>query len=165
MKAQYSFASYASTSRGNSAGFTLIELMITVVIATILLSIAIPLYQHQIRESRRTDARSALLELAAREERYFDTNNAYTSTASNLGYSGFGSTSYPVGNGQYYYIKSVTVTAGSGTAPPTFTLEADPIPGKGQDQDADCAKFFVDSKGDQTAQNSAGSANNATCWQ
>lgn len=151
-------------SSGRAAGFTLIELMITVVIATILLSIAIPLYLHQIRESRRTDARSALLELAAREERYFDTNNAYTNVAGNLGYSGFGSTSYPVGNGQYYYIEAVTVNAGSGTTPPTFTLEADPIPGKGQDQDTDCAKFFVDSKGDQTAQNSAGSPNNATCW-
>ncbi|MGH8170639.1 MAG: type IV pilin protein [Steroidobacteraceae bacterium] len=165
MKAENSLASPASVSRGQSAGFTLIELMITVVIAAVLLSIAIPLYQHQIRESRRTDARSALLELAAREERYFDTNNVYTSTASNLGYSGFGSASYPVGNGQYYYIKAVTVTAGSGTTPPTFTLEADPIPGKGQDQDTDCAKFLVDSKGDQTSQNSAGAANNSICWQ
>jgi len=164
MKADNMSASPRQTSRARAAGFTLVELMITVVIATILLSIAIPLYLHQIRESRRTDARSALLELAAREERYLDTNNAYTNVASNLGYSGFGSTSYPVGNGGYYYIKSVTVAAGTGTTPPTFTLEADPIPGKGQDQDADCAKFFVDSKGDQTAQNSSGAANNSTCW-
>ncbi len=156
-------ASHRPTARTRAAGFTLIELMITVVIATILLSIAIPLYLHQIRESRRTDARSALLELAAREERYFDTNNAYTTTASNLGYTGFG-TSYPVGNGQYYYIAAVTVTAGTGTTPPTFSLEADPISGKGQDLDTDCAKFFVDSKGDQTAKNSAGALNNATCW-
>lgn len=163
MKAQNIPASSPPASRGSSAGFTLIELMITVVIATILLSIAIPLYLHQMRESRRTDARSALLELAAREERYFDTNNAYTTTASNLGYSGFG-TSYPVGNGQYYYIKTPTVTAGSGTTPPTFSLEADPITGKGQDQDTDCAQFFLDSRGDQTANNSGGTANNATCW-
>ena len=163
MNAENTSASPRPASHGRSAGFTLIELMITVVIATILLSIAIPLYLHQMRESRRTDARSALFELAAREERYFDTNNAYSSTASQLGYSGFG-TSYPVGNGQYYYIKTPTVVAGTGTTPPTFTLEADPITGKGQDQDTDCAQFFVDSKGDQTAKNSGGTLNNATCW-
>ena len=148
-------------SRGRSAGFTLIELMITVVIATILLSIAIPLYLHQIRESRRTDARSALLDLAAREERYFDTNNAYTTQASNLGYSGFGS-SHPVGNGQYYYIDTPTVN--NGANPPTFTLEAQPLAGKGQDQDSDCQAFFVDSKGDETAQNSASADNSTICW-
>ena len=149
-------------AENNSAGFTLIELMITVVIATILLSIAIPLYLHQIRESRRTDARSALLELAAREERYFDTNSAYTGTAGSLGYSGFGST-YPVGNGQYYYIAS-PITFDNSANPPTFTLEADPISGKGQDQDTDCAKFLVDSKGDQTAKNSTGGDTSTTCW-
>lgn len=148
-------------SHGRSAGFSLIELMITVVIATILLSIAIPLYQHQMRESRRTDARSALLDLAAREERYFDSNNSYTNTASSLGYSGFGS-SHPVGNGQYYYL--VTPTVSNTATPPTFTLEADPISGKGQDQDTECAQFFVDSKGDQTAKNSGGTDNSATCW-
>jgi len=161
MKAENTSASARSASSGRYAGFTLIELMITVVIATILLSIAIPLYLHQIRESRRTDARSALLDLAAREERYFDTNNAYSNTASQLGYSGFGA-GYPVGSGQYYYIDTPTVN--NGATPPTFTLEAQPIPGKGQDLDSDCQAFYVDSKGDETATNSAAAANNSTCW-
>lgn len=148
-------------SRGRLAGFTLIELMIVVVIATILVSIAIPMYLHQIRESRRTDARSALLELAAREERYLDTNNAYSGTATQLGYSGFGS-SYPVGNGQYYYISTPTVV--NTANPPTFTLVAQPISGKGQDLDTDCASFKVTSTGQQSSLNSGGTDSTAICW-
>jgi type IV pilus assembly protein PilE len=135
--------------------------MIVVVIAAILLSVAIPVYLHQIRESRRTDARSALLDLAAREERYFDSNNAYSPTASNLGYSGFGS-GFPVGNGQYYYINAPTVD--NTVTPPTFTLKAQPISGKGQDLDTDCIEFTVDSKGDETAQNSGGTDTSSICW-
>lgn len=142
--------------RAHAAGFTLIELMITVVIATILLTIGFPVYLHQIRESRRTDARSALLDLAAREERYFATNSAYTATAAKLGYPGFGST-YPVGNGQYYYL---SVTVNNGVTPPLFTLVANPESGKGQDQDGDCTSFTVDSTGKQ----SATGANPASCW-
>ena len=163
MKVENTSTSSRPASGGRAAGLTLIELMITLVIATILLTIAVPLYLHQIRESRRTEARSALLDLAAREERYFDTNNAYTGTASSLGFSGFGSAN-PVGNGQYYYIAS-PITFSNTDNPPTFKLEADPMTGKGQDQDTDCAQFFVDSKGDETAKNSAGADTSATCWQ
>ena len=49
-------------------GFTLVELMVTLVVAAILATIAIPAYQNQIRESRRTEAKTALLDLAGREE-------------------------------------------------------------------------------------------------
>jgi type IV pilus assembly protein PilE len=148
------------TFRERSAGFTLIELMIVVIIATILMSVAIPLYLHQMRESRRTDARSALLELAAREERYFDSNNAYSTTATQLGYSGFGS-GYPVGNGQYYINTPTVVNTAN---PPTFSLKAQPLPGKGQDLDTDCASFTVTSAGQQSSLNSGGADSTATCW-
>lgn len=141
-----------------AAGFTLIELMITIVIATILISIAMPMYLHQIRESRRTDARSALLDLAAREERYFATNNQYSSTATDLGYQGFGS-SHPVGNGQYYYIDTPTVK--NGVNPPSFELVAHPEPSGSQAADADCTSFTVDSTGAETATG----ANSSSCWQ
>lgn len=143
------------------AGFTLIELMITVVIATILLSVAIPMYLHQLRESRRTDARSALMDLAAREERYFATNSAYTATATSLGYQGWGS-GYTVGNGAYYYIQAPTV---SNTAtPPSFSFTALPASGHGQDQDTVCASFTVDSTGKQSSKDGSGNDTSSTCW-
>ena len=45
------------------AGFTLVELMVTILIGAILLAIAVPTYQAQIRKSRRTEARNAVLDL------------------------------------------------------------------------------------------------------
>ncbi len=145
-----------------AAGFTLIELMITVVIATILLSVAIPMYLHQLRESRRTDARSALMDLAAREERYFSTNSAYTPTATSLGYQGWGS-SYTVGNGGYYYIQSPPSVSNTAT-PPSFSFTALPVSGHGQDQDTVCASFTVDSTGKQSSQDNSGNDTSSTCW-
>ena len=57
-----------------SRGMTLIELMMVVVIATILMSIAVPSYMSQVRQSRRIEAKTALLDLAGREERFFSTS-------------------------------------------------------------------------------------------
>ncbi|MBR7059557.1 MAG: prepilin-type N-terminal cleavage/methylation domain-containing protein [Neisseriaceae bacterium] len=47
---------------GKSQGFTLTELMITVAVLAILLSIAIPTYSNQQKKNRLEDARAALIE-------------------------------------------------------------------------------------------------------
>jgi len=142
-------------------GFTLIELMITVVIASILMTIAFPVYLHQIRESRRTDARSALLDLASREERYYATNNVYTDVAANLGY-----TAWPqvVGSGYYDVNQPTNINAPTATSPATFTLSATPIAGKGQDRDSDCQTFTVTQAGQESSTNSASADSSSTCW-
>src|SRR5437016_7599183 len=68
-----------------AAGFTLVELMVVVAIATILFAIAVPSYITYVRQSRRTEARTAVLDLAGREERFFSTNGAaYTGAANQL---------------------------------------------------------------------------------
>ena len=63
-----------------TTGFSLIELLIVVVILGILATIAYPSYSQWVTETRRSDAQSALVELAARQERYFSQCNSYTST-------------------------------------------------------------------------------------
>ena len=148
-----------------STGFTLIELMVTIVIATILLSIAIPSYQSQIRKSRRTEARNALLDLAAREERYFSTANTYSQTATDLGYTALGAAN-PIGSGYYY----LTVTA-SAANPATnllagYTLTAVAI--STQVNDTACQKFILNQIGQQSSVDSGGTTTtggNSTCWQ
>ena len=150
-------------SRGvREAGFTLVELMVTIVIGAILISIAVPSYQSQLRQSRRTDAKNALLDLATREERFLSLNNAYTSDSASLGY-GAGGFPQPVGSG-YYNIGTPAVTPP--TAQPVvvaaFTVTATPV--GTQTKDTQCQSFSVDSTGKQSALDSGGNDSTATCW-
>ena len=148
-----------------SRGFTLVELMVVVVIATMLLAIAVPTYMSQIRQSRRTEARTAILDLAGREERYLSTNPAgYTNVPALLGYPGFGPAN-PVASGYYYLsVCAPAACAPSLVAPPSYTITALPVAGQSQTKDTPCASFSVDSTGKQFAFNSAGADNTAYCW-
>ena len=147
-------------SRDESAGFSLTELLVALVIGAILFSVAIPSYNGQVRKSRRTDARTALLDLAGREERLYATTNAYSSTPSALGYTAAGD-AFPMSVGSGYYQIAVAANVGP---PATFTLTATPIAGMGQENDTDCVSFAVDQAGRQTALNGSAVDNSATCW-
>lgn len=133
-----------------SRGFSLIELMVTVAIVGILATIASVAYTSQVQKSRRTDARSALLDLAGREEKLFSTTNAYSGTAADLGYAAFPSV---VGSG--YYNVSVAVP----NPPVTYVITATAI--GTQTADTQCATLSVDQLG---AQSSTGTGTAATCW-
>ena len=147
-------------------GFTLIELVIAMVIASILAAIAIPSYNSYIMKSRRTDAKSALLDLANLEERYYSTNNTYTSTPSNLGYPTTATVPFPVGSG-YYNISAITVVAAvapvsstSAGTPATYTITALPVATNSQIRDSGCTSFTISSGGVQTS-----TGTSTTCWQ
>ena len=58
-------------------GFTLIELVVTMVIVAILASIAIPTYRDSIRKSKRRAAQSVMMDYAPREQQYFVANRVY----------------------------------------------------------------------------------------
>lgn len=61
----------------NEKGFTLIEIMITMIIIGVLSAVAIPTYQESIKNSRRTDAQSTLLNFASAMERHFTLTGSY----------------------------------------------------------------------------------------
>jgi type IV pilus assembly protein PilE len=63
------------TKRHN--GFTLIEVMITLVLLAILTAIAIPAYQGYISTSRQTEGHNNLAALQMAEEEFFLENNQY----------------------------------------------------------------------------------------
>jgi type IV pilus assembly protein PilE len=158
-----------------SSGFTLVELMIVVLVASILIGVSVPTYQTQVQHSRRTDAKTALLDLAVREEKYLTLNNSYTSTATALGY-----TSFPVNIGSGYYTVNVcpgtattstatTVACPSGTSPATgtsFIVSAIPVAGTSQAKDSTCQYFAVDNTGTQFASSTTagGTDTTSTCW-
>jgi type IV pilus assembly protein PilE len=155
--------------RSRQQGFTLVELVIAMVIIATLAAIAIPSYSSYVLKSHRTEAKGALLDLAASEERYYSTNNQYTTNPSLLGYPATYTTPpFPIGTGGYYSVQTITltaVTAPSGTSvgsPATFTITANAV--GNQLKDTACASFTVSSAGQQTAQNSASVDNTADCW-
>ena len=146
-------------------GFTLVELMIVVAAVAILAAIAIPQYGQYVMRAKRVEARTALLDLAARQERFFALNNAYSSDAAALGY-GAGAT-FPLtlssGGGKVYTIPAPTVTAGSATALPTYVALARPI--GTQTADTQCGTYRLDHLGVQSNQDGSGGAiAGANCW-
>jgi type IV pilus assembly protein PilE len=145
-----------SCASGPAAGFTLVELMIVIVIASALLAIAIPSYIDKVRKSHRVQAKTALLDLAAREERFFNTNNTYSNQASDLGYTG----NFPQAVGDSYYQVSVAFTpvvVGPPMVAPTYTITATAI--NDQLKDAPCQTFTLTNTGLQSSL-----PNTTQCW-
>ena len=60
-----------------AAGFTLIELMITIVVVAILAAIAVPSYIQYIQRGKITEATSSLSDLRLRAEKWFADNRTY----------------------------------------------------------------------------------------
>jgi type IV pilus assembly protein PilE len=141
-----------------SGGFTLVELMITVVVLAIIVGIAVPAYTQQIHKARRADARNAMLDLAGREERFLSVSNSYSQVATDVGY-----TAFPVTVNNGYYQLSVTVPdpAQAGVTQSYIITATTFGP---QLSDTDCATFTVNQLGQQKAANAGAVGNTAVCW-
>lgn len=141
-------------------GFTLIELMIVVVIVGVLAAIAIPNYSKHVRKGRRVDAKSAVLDVAARQEKYFATHNQYATDFDALK-MGIGTSLYINGTtaGNSYYQLSLLPVGVAG-----YTVKAVPTSFGKQDID-ECKGYQINQLGLQKNVAADGSfIDGAGCW-
>lgn len=124
-------------ARRRMAGVTLIELMMVVVVVAVLGAIAIPNYRTYSMRAQRTEAKSALLQLAANQERFYTRNgNTFTQVLADINMEA------TTENDRY----QLAVTVANAT---TFTATATAI--NEMTDDAKCQVFTINAQGEQTA--------------
>lgn len=136
----------------NARGFTLIEVMITVAIVAILVSIAYPSYTQYIVRSNRSAASSLVMNLASRQEQYNLDVRQYTDQLSLLG-----TPTIPIEIANNY---NVTVTADNSLAPPVYSITATPVNNQ-LARDTQCGFLKIDQKGLKTI---GGTSTASSCW-
>lgn len=141
-------------------GFTLIELMIVIVIVAVLVGIALPAYQNQIRKTRRGVGKGELLKVVAKQEQFFVNNKQYAADLTKLGYGSDGfmvdSEGEEVASGSTDRIYLIQLSTSSTTV---FGLEA--VPQLSQAKDTMCATLGISSTG---VKSESGTASLAECW-
>jgi type IV pilus assembly protein PilE len=125
-------------------GVTLIELMIVIVVVAILGSIAVPSYRSFVLRSHRVEAKTALLALAAAQEKFYLQNNTYATNSllTTAPPSGLGLAA-TTENGWY----TVAIANGANAAGFSATATATGT----QTADGDCASFTINQLGVKTA--------------
>ncbi len=137
-----------------NSGFTLLELMITVVVIAILASVAYPSFMQSVRKSKRTDAHAALTKASSNLERFFGTNGTYTTDTSQLRLVIDAGTAY---SDSGHYI--ITVAAGATGIGSSYIISANATPGDMQADDTGCTALSLDSQGRRTPDPTA-----TRCW-
>ncbi len=134
-------------------GVTLMELMIVVAIVGILAGVAFPAYKAYVDRAKRSEGKAFLMEIAARQERYYFDNNSYAADPEDLGY---GNATAKSDEGHYTLDDPIAVGA-TGAITTSYVLKIKTVsPWK----DDTCGNFLtLDSKGAQDSD-----THNVICW-
>jgi type IV pilus assembly protein PilE len=132
------------------SGFTLVELLIVMVVASILVMVAVPSYQQSVIKSRRADARVALNDVAQRLERCYTQFGAYDAADCGVAHGD------EIASSEGFYLVTVTVAAVDGLM--SYSLSA--APQGTQVNDTDCENLVIDAIGNR----SATGEDTAHCW-
>ena len=124
--------------RRRAAGFTLIEVMVTVVIVAILGALAYPSYADSLRKSKRASAKARMTEVAGRLQQFYSEGAGaatYTTALTDL--------QYPAG-ALYSEAKGHTIAVAAGAAGITSSYLITATP---EAPDAQCGNLTLDHLG------------------
>lgn len=130
----------------DARGFTLIELMITVVVIAILATIAYPSYQSYLARSRRADAQQFMQAMDSRQKQILLEQRAYATApnALNLAMQGWSCTAAQCEN--TYYTITFNPAVDNTATPPSYTVCASPRAGSSQVGDGSLTLTHTGSK-------------------
>jgi len=132
------------------AGFTLIELMITLAIVAILAAAATYAYTAYTLRNNRVAVQTYMTAISGKQQQYLLDAREYALTSAALGVV---QPSHLTGK------YTVTITANSAATPPTFLITA--TPAGSQVKDTTCGTMTLNQAGTKTA---TGSGGVAACW-
>jgi type IV pilus assembly protein PilE len=118
--------------------FSLIEILIVLTIITVLTAITFPNFSRQIQSTRRTEAKTSLLDYALRFEEYYSINYTYIGAEIQLGL-----TTNPKTENGYYQLSAIINNNGN-----SYTLTAVAV--STQTSDTICTTMIINNIGQKT---------------
>ncbi len=153
-------------AEGFTKGFTLIELMITVVVIAVIAAIALPNYTDYVTRSKFTEAHGQLADLRVKMEQYYMDNRRYSTTAAG-GTCGIPGGAAPTTQGTKYFTYACASTNANAAGDQQFVVTAT---GAGA-QGLAGLSYTIDHANARTTAVTGGSAiadkgyaANGTCW-
>lgn len=140
-------------------GFVLTELLVALALVAILLALAVPGYRELVMRSHRVAAKSALYEVAARQERFRVEHQRYSLSLTELGL------------GEPYFIDGGINRVGAQRAVYKIELAlheeeylgVNALPANHQARDSDCGTFTLGRRGERSV-NGSWSGQPRRCW-
>lgn len=147
------------TIQKTQRGVTLIELLTVIVVVAILASVAIPSYRRYLQRSQRADATTALLRLAATQEKHYLQFGAYVTNTSSLTlpHNSGGLGLLATSDAGFYTLGVSSTTTG-------FAATATAVSGGGQWDDLTCRTFTIDETGRRTSVSSTSADTSTKCF-